>query len=507
MYNTISFMKSVIKKLFSENVKQYPEKDAMEIESQRFSYHYFNELVETLATAIRQQNIKGKAIIVLNEHTVHTYASLLAIHFSDNTILPIEPNWPKQRIENILEQAKPAALIIAGNAHKNIFTDLCSGITIIDANSGTIIQRGTVPEDQVTNYDDIAYILFTSGTTGIPKGVPVKNENLNAFLGYYKSEFDFCHTDRFLQVYDLTFDVAYFSFLMPMCCGACCCIVSSKKGVPKYLLIMDDLINRHITVISMVPMILHLIKKFLKNWQAPAVRYSSFAGEALHHSEVLEWQRFVPNAAIHNFYGLTETTIVCTGYKWEKEMASVESSSDIVPIGKPFPGMKIKIVNEQNDHMPAGEVGELCFTGPQVIDGYLNGLHEEKFFEAADEGSTVRYYKTGDLVSLNQNGNLIFHGRADLQVKINGYRIELEEVEYALQKVVQEKCIVIKKKTNQNTDYLKAYIQSKQQDTEMIKRSLLQYLPDYMIPAQFEYIEHIPLSGNGKIDRVYLQSI
>ena len=319
--------------------------------------------------------------------------------------------------------------------------------------------------------------------------------------------FFFNQHDRFLQVYEITFDVAYFSFLVPLSAGACCCVVNSKNGIPKYLSIVDDLLKRKISVVSMVPSILPFVKKYLRKEKMSTLRYSFFSGDALYHSDALAWKDFVFNAAIHNFYGPTETTIVCTRYIWNETEAPGELVHDVVPLGKAFPDMHFKIVDEANVDVPEGAVGELSFAGVQVIDAYLNNVHANCFFTAKHEGAESRFYKTGDLASLNRRGNLVFHGRKDHQVKINGYRIELEEVQLALQKLVQRNCVVIKKRNEQNIDYLKAFIEGEPANAEELKLALKKYLPEYMIPAELEFIAQIPLSENDKINKRYLQSL
>ncbi len=257
----------------------------------------------------------------------------------------------------------------------------------------------------------------------------------------------------------------------------------------------------------MVPSVLPFIKRYLSKQQVNSLRYSFFSGDALYHTDALAWQGFAPCSAIHNCYGPTETTIVCTRYIWDKDASVKELHHDIVPLGQVFPNMQFKIVDDENKETKTGEVGELCFAGVQVIDRYLNNVHEEKFFRDVFDETEQVFYKTGDLASLNEYGNLIFHGRKDFQVKINGYRIELEEVQLALQKVVKEQCVVVKKRNHQQVDYLKAFIAGKSRSIDELKSSLNKHLPDYMIPAEFEFIDQIPLSENGKVNKLYLQSL
>jgi amino acid adenylation domain-containing protein len=500
-------MKSVLKEYFLNSLRCYPEMDALEVKGRKFSYRSFNEIVSSLTFSIQKEKINNKAIVVLNDHSVYSYAGILAVLFSGNAVLPLETSWPKQRIEDIVDQAKPAAVLLSDKNREteNILSSIeqLNAACQIDAVSGELLRESCLKS--AGEYKDIAYIIFTSGSTGSPKGVPVKTESLDAFLEYYRNNYDFTSSDRFLQVYDITFDVAYFSFFVPLCCGACCCVINSREGVPRFLSIVDDLLKRKITVVSMVPTVLPFIRKYIRKGKAQAVRYSFFSGDALYQSDAIGWQKFVSNAAIHNCYGPTETTIVCTRYVWEEAQAAKELYHDIVPIGKPFPGMQFKIVNEENVEVEKGAIGELSFSGAQVIDRYLCDGYTERFFCVEVNDVQRSYYKTGDLASLNQYGNLIFHGRKDHQVKINGYRIELEEVQLALQKLTGLQCVVVKKEGLRNINYLKAFICGGERDIEELKKELCEFLPHYMIPTEIAFISQMPLLENGKIDKSYLQ--
>ena len=502
-------MNSLLKEYFLQSLQAFPQNDAVEVEGEKYTYQSFNQIVSFLIASIQKQGIQNKAVVVWNDHFVYSYAGILAVLFSGNAVLPLETSWPVQRINNIVEQAKPGLVLLTKNNFETSSVlrsiERLNKCCLIEATSGKLIRESSLTDAK--EYEDVAYIIFTSGSTGFPKGVPIKRENLHAFLKYYKEHYDFKPTDRFLQVYDITFDVAYFSFLVPLCVGACCCVLNSRKGVPKYLSIVDALIKQEITVVSMVPTVLPLIRKYLLREKAATVRYSFFSGDALYQTDAIVWKNFVPNAAIHNCYGPTETTIVCTRYVWEESQAARELHNEIVPIGKPFPGMRFKIVDDQNNEVQKGEVGELAFSGAQVIDHYLDSNHQEKLFTSMSSSLEEMYYKTGDLASLNQYGNLIFHGRKDHQVKINGYRVELEEVQLALQKVADAPCVVIKKTGIQHIPYLKAFINSNEGDAQQLKKELTKYLPEYMIPAEIEFISQIPLLENGKIDKLYLQRL
>lgn len=503
-------MKNVFQEYFLKSLESFSDKDALEIQEQKFSYHQFYELVSVIINAIQKEGFQHKAIVVLNDHTVYSYASIIAINFSGNTIFPVELSWPAQRISNVVSEAKPAAVLVSDwndQIQKNLgLIHELDNCCFIESSSGKLVRNSSLNIDR-PDYENIAYILFTSGSTGLPKGSPVKTESLNAFIQFYKG-YNFNSGDRFLQVYDITFDVAYFSFLVPLCFGACCCIVTHHTNTPKYLSILNDLLKHNITVVSMVPTVLNFIRKYIQNKNLTSLRYSFFSGDALYHSEAMLWQQFAPDSEIHNYYGLTETTIVCTKYVWSKDASAVEAYKDLVPIGKPFPGINFKICNSHNEEVKESEIGELTFNGVQVIDHYLNNRNQEKFFYVPDEkGNLCKYYKTGDLVSLNEKGNLIFHGRIDHQVKINGYRIELEEIQATIQKITRKKSIVVKKKNNNGIHFLSAFIEGNSFNVEVLKKELEEYLPNYMIPSEFSFLDHLPLTENGKIDILYLQAL
>jgi len=223
------------------------------------------------------------------------------------------------------------------------------------------------------------------------------------------------------------------------------------------------------------------------------LRYSFFSGDALNHELAVKWKKTMLKGRIHNFYGPTETTVVCTHYLWTESQSEKESVNDVVPLGKPFAGMDVLIVDPTNQPT---EKGELCFSGTQVITAYLNNSNEDQFFSYQDK----RYYKTGDIASYNINGNLVFYGRTDNQVKINGYRIELTEIESAIEKITKKKCVVLSINDKQ-TNKLIAFIEAKDLNADILKSSLTSVLPDYMIPQQFIASESFPLNTNGKIDK------
>jgi len=288
----------------------------------------------------------------------------------------------------------------------------------------------------------------------------------------------------------LSFDVSVFSMFAAWNCGACVYVVP-EEGF-KYLNSITMIKEHNITVSSLVPTVLLYVEKYLDQFSFPSLRYSFFSGDKLFQQLAVKWNKAAANALIYNCYGPTETTIVCTSYLWDEKTADEESFNNIVPLGKPFKNMDFIFLDEQNK--TNGISGELCFTGVQVIDSYLGNKHDKTFFDYDEK----KYYKTGDIAALNEKGNLIFQGRKDSQVKINGYRVELLEIENTIRKILKMNVVVIAI-PEKNVNKLFAFIEGNQVETN-IKEQLAQFLPNYMIPNYYHFMPEFPKNSNGKID-------
>jgi non-ribosomal peptide synthetase component F len=287
---------------------------------------------------------------------------------------------------------------------------------------------------------------------------------------------------------------------MPLNLGACCYVVP-QNGL-KFLETIRLLKDHSITVSTFVPTILNHIDKYLNELQLPSLKYSFFIGDKLSHNLTCKWKKSIPNAEIFNFYGPTEATIMCSYYKWEESISKIESVNDVVPIGKLFPNIDYKIINIENS---PSEKGELYIKGNQVITNYNNRTNLESF-KKIEEGIT--YYKTGDLVHLNKKGNLIYHSRVDRQVKINGYRIEINEIEACIRRKINHPFCVTTFKNKNQLNELVLFIENKGEgEVEDLINFLKQELPSYMIPQTVINIKNIPYNSNQKIDFKKLNEI
>jgi D-alanine--poly(phosphoribitol) ligase subunit 1 len=485
---------------FLKNISMYSCNNALWINEHYYTYNELWQLVYSIHQQIPTDKIYDRIGVYCNDD-VYTYAGILAVSLYGAAYVPLNNKFPIAKNKRIVEECGLELILTSVESE---------ALNLIFGKAGILLIRHFKPDSESTNEtlhvvqndtkkqlfqkidQPTAYILFTSGSTGEPKGVPVSHSNANYFFDFFLKNYDFNQEDKFLQVYELTFDVSVFSFFMPLYVGACCYVLPND-GI-KFVKILQLLERHKITVISMVPTVLRYVEKYLKEVKFLYLRYSFFSGDTLYHHLATAWSNAVPNAKIYNFYGPTETTIVCTRYIFDEKKSAEESINGIVPLGKTFDGMEALIVDKNNQ---VTEKGELCFSGTQVISGYLNGRNESKFFNYQDK----RYYKTGDIASLNTNKNFVFYGRTDSQVKINGYRIELGEVESVIEKIINAKCVVVCTKDEKEINTLTAFIESIKINENELKTTLASLLPDYMIPQKLIIIERLPLNLNGKVDK------
>lgn len=470
--------------------KHTPEAIALNIEGKSYTYKELFVAANSIYNELKKYNKTEVGVYCTNG--LYSYAALLAVSMSGACYVPLNAKFPEKKIEDIINDCR-LELVISETplqlklekSSKNI-----SPFVSFEDKEIEIVPFTSQP---------LAYILYTSGSTGFPKGVPVKKTSVNSFFNFFIEGYDFVPTDKFLQAYELSFDVSVFSMFCAWNAGAGVYVVN--HGANKFLEIFKTIQEQKITVCSMVPSVLSVMSKYFKNFNFPFVRYSFFSGDALYQTLAKQWKMCIPNAELHNFYGPTETTIVCTRYKWEEHRAEKESVNGIVPLGKPFPEMHFVLINEEGVILSNSEKGELCFEGAQVIDEYCNGISKQSFFKHAEK----KYYKTGDWASLNEQGDLIFHGRKDAQVKINGYRVELAEVENSIRNVFLRQSKVITERIG-HLDQLIAFVEGESIGKEEFSLQLKTLIPDYMLPSKLIFIEQFPLTMNNKIDVQKLRS-
>ncbi|HXC04273.1 MAG TPA: AMP-binding protein [Bacteroidia bacterium] len=468
--------------------KQYPSRQAIVDQEGIYTYELLLNRVYAQMEFIQQEMPDELAIGVVDQNDVNTYASFLAINLLGKTWVPLSPKNPESRNRFILQTSGCRSIFSSKPFALDVFR-------IYLTNPSSLYRERIVP---VASSAHPAYILFTSGTTGTPKGVPVGNKQLNAFFDFFleSGPYQFQPSDRFLQVYEAGFDVSVFVAFSALLSGACMYMLPRKQflfqEIPLYLE------KYAITVLSLVPSVLHYWSKYFKDMRFEKLRYSFFSGDKLLHSLAEQWSRCIPQAELINCYGPTETTIVCSHYRWNKELSDKESLNGVVPIGRLFPGMESIIRKEIGEETPAGE---LWLAGDQVIDGYLNQASANHFMKQMGK----QFFRTGDRVVMLASGAMQFAGRTDFQVKINGYRVEPGETEAVLSRLCNEAlCAVISIEEENGLNRLYAFVAGKGKE-EVLIRSLQDLLPLQAVPSRIIFLDEMPLNRNGKTDRAELR--
>jgi D-alanine--poly(phosphoribitol) ligase subunit 1 len=483
----------------AESINQHKERNAFYINDVSYSYNDFAKSISRIRHSIKQltKNDEKNIGLIINDD-IETYAGIVALWFEGKAYIPLNPESPKDRNYKIINQAGLTTII--DSSAKVIYPEF----QIIE--SGKLDDAGINLNPEKVHGNELAYIFFTSGTTGEPKGVPITRNNVSGFINaFWKLGFDINETDRILQMFELTFDLSVMSYLVPLLKGAS--VYTIPKGKIKYNYIFELMDEHNLTASLMVPSILHYLRPYFDEINSPSMRYSLFCGEALPLDVTEEWSNCLPNAEISNVYGPTENTIFCTSYLYNRNGKNKEYNG-ILSIGKPMFGVETIIVNENNQLLPPGEKGELCLAGELLTPGYWKNdeKNKEAFFLTDYKGKATRFYRTGDLCVEDTEGDIMYLGRIDFQTKIQGFRVELSEVEFHAKVNLGKINAVAIAFTNKigNTEIGLA-IESTDFDTTALMDYLKMKMPAYMIPTQIIFEQAFPLNTNGKTDRKELK--
>lgn len=431
---------------------------------------------------------------------LHTYASILALWSEGKAYLPIAPKAPFDRNQGIIATAGISTLFTSMahepyKVHRTVRTDELPPVAS-DLSYTAHVDEG------------LAYVLFTSGTTGEPKGVPITRANLRAFVEASGAlGITLGPSDRCLQMFELTFDVSVMSFVLPLLSGAC--VHTVPQGAIKYMYIAELLGDRKLTMAPMVPSVITYLRPYFDEILHPDLKYCVFAGEALPMDLTEAWSVCAPNARIYNAYGPTEHTVVCTQYLYRRDGANKERNG-IIAIGKQMGASVIVVIDEDGRILPPGSKGELCLSGPQLTAGYWNDpvRTAQVMFVAEHQGVMTRFYRTGDLCLLDEEGDIMYLGRIDQQAKIQGFRVELGEVEHFARTYLKGANLAALAVQNElGITEIAMAIETEPSDPKELLAYLRTKLPPYMIPTQVRYVGAFPLGSSGKTDRKALQRL
>ena len=465
-----------------------------------YSYNDLALCITKIRSEIQKHTTDVYSIGLVTHDDLQTYASIFALWFEGKAYVPINPKFPQQRNQQIIDQAGIQYVLNSDTNFEKYNIKLIH--TSFAFNSSEDVEL-----PKVILEDQLAYIFFTSGTTGVPKGVPITLKNLSAFVDAFNNmDYPITNTDRCLQMFDLTFDLSVFSYLLPILNGAC--VYTIPPDAIKYSYIYELLEDQEISFALMVPSILHYLRPYFSEIHCPKLKYNLFCGEALPVDVVKEWSSCVPNALIANVYGPTECTIFCTNYTLNFD--EIAHHNGVVAIGKPMKNTDILVVDENNNLVNIGNEGELCLSGKQLTSGYWNNeeKNRESFFWVESETKRVQFYRTGDLCKADESGNLQYLGRVDFQAKIQGYRVELSEIEYEAKKAFPSINLVAVAFVNQLGNYeIGLCLETEFCDTLSGINLLKDKLPQYMIPTKIKFLKEFPLNSNGKTDRKKIMGI
>lgn len=497
-------MSSTIKKIWHNFNRLGEDHEALWVNNKSYSYQDLANRSHKISLYLKACHAHQQTIAVLATRTVGSYSALLGILFSGNIFLPLSIKQPTQRLVDILQAAR-CEFIIASPCDSPLIDRLLRDLPQLQ-----VIWQAETPNDQeivpmmaLSNNDEIvdvttggyAYLMFTSGTTGKPKGIGITHQNLDHYINHMDSCFEFSSTDRFSQHSDLTFDLSVHDWALSWSHGAALYVLPELlKSCP-----VDFIRFHRITCMLAVPNIIPLSAQLnkLEENSIPSLRFSFFCGQALSVDHASLWA-LATNQKLVNLYGPTEATIAISAHEFNSQQ---DYQTAYVPIGSMFNGQKSKLVS-----MKHSECARLYIQGDQVINQYWhNVIADNQAFRQDSSGQT--WYDTGDIVTVDGNG-LNYKGREDHQVKVQGHRVELGEIESTVRQLgIESAAVPWPTNACDGAMGLVLYVvETSNTKRTVIEKHLSMKLPPYMVPSSIHFCQNLPININGKVDIKALQT-
>ncbi|MDQ0073669.1 amino acid adenylation domain-containing protein [Variovorax boronicumulans] len=481
----------------AQHAKHQPDAIALLFDEQALSFAELDRRANRLAHRLVALGVKPDMRVgIVMERSVEMVVGLLAILKAGGAYLPLDPDYPLQRLAYMVEDSGIALLLTHRATREHIAER--AGLARLEVDSTDLSNERDTDPGVALHGENLAYVIYTSGSTGKPKGAAVRHAALHSCMAWMQDTYHLSQENTVLHKAPFGFDVSVWEMFWPLTAGAR--LVVANPGDHRDPARLVELIQRHqITTLNFVPSMLQAFLAHKDIESSTRLQHIICGGEAMPAETQKETLQRLHGATLQNLYGPTETTIHVT--RWTCR----DDGQSLVPIGQPISDTQCHILDAELNQVPRGVAGELYLGGVSLARGYLNkpGLSAERFV-ANPFGAGDRLYRTGDLVRWNTEGQIEYLGRIDHQVKIRGFRIELGEIEAQIlaQPAVREAVVVAREGAAGAS--LVAYIAAHAQqavDTAALREQLGQVLPDYMVPRAVVVLEALPLNANGKVDR------
>ena len=489
--------------LFEEKSKENKDKVCIKANGEEISFADFKAYAERIDNKVRSITNEEKSVIaVICERSFEMYGAVYGIIRGGNAYLPIDPNYPQDRIDYILEDSGAKAVIT-----QDKFCHLAGNVPCIDATAVLNSTEQPTKAECLALPEDTAYVIYTSGSTGNPKGAKISHKSAINRILWMHDFYPLEENDVILQKTPYTFDVSVWELFWWGITGRTLCASKPDEHFLPAKILQETETNK-VTHLHFVPSVFDLFLTYLENNpqeqdKFSSVKYVFLSGEALTANSINRFYNIYDynKVQLHNLYGPTECAVDVSYY------ACTPTDIDPVPIGKPIYNTQLHIVDKHLNPTPIGVTGELCIAGINVGQGYLNNeeLTNEKFID--NPFGTGKLYKTGDLAYWREDGQIIYVGRNDFQVKINGQRIELGEIEKVISEVTDIESVAVIIKENNGQDALVAFCCGNENAILEVIAHCENKLPQYMLPSKFQFIQEMPLNHSGKLDRNALKNI
>ena len=483
--------------LFESQAARTPDAVALVYEGDSMSYSELDKLSNTLAHELRLHGIGRNSIVgLLVDKNLYTVVGMLGILKSGGCYLPLDTNYPIGRIQYMLDDSR-TEIVITDRDHEALLEETPVKKILLEE---IIDNPESVPHvAKINQPEDLCYIIYTSGTTGNPKGVMVEHRNIVRLFYNDAFQFNFGENDVWTMFHSHCFDFSVWEMYGALLYGGKVIIIPSyvSRDPSHYLQVLK---KHNVTVLNQTPTAFNNLMEECerKAIELTALRYVIFGGEALVPFKLKSWHEQYPQVKLVNMYGITEVTVHAT----YREIGKEEIENNISNIGQPIPTTSLYILDENRALVPQGVIGEIYVGGSGISRGYLNKeeLTRSRFLDNPYRKGE-RFYRSGDLGRLLENGDVEYLGRIDNQVQLKGFRIELKEIEHhLLQYASIQDAVVIKRDSEEGHPYLCAYYTGEEVvEVSSLRAHLGDHLPGYMIPSYFVKLEEFPVTSNNKI--------